>query len=82
MQHCLHIGGGKVGLSYPVPDGAETVTWPVAVTDKETYNRSTLAVGDVSVVVFIHESTTPEQVVNRLVEHYKAWCVNRPGGRQ
>jgi hypothetical protein len=24
----------------------------------------------------------PEQALNRLVEHYKAWCVNQPGGRR
>src|SRR5262245_61307701 len=34
MQNYLHIGGSKDGLSFPVPDDAESVTWPVAVTDK------------------------------------------------
>jgi len=33
----------------------------------------------VSVVVYIHESLTPEQALSLLVEHHKAWCVNRPG---
>ena len=42
MQNYLHIGGGKDSLSYPAPDDAETVTWPHAITDKETYNRTTL----------------------------------------
>jgi len=55
---------------------------PVGVTDKETYIRETLAVGDVSTTVYIHESLTPEQALNRLVAHYKAWCVNMPGGRR
>jgi hypothetical protein len=50
--------------------------------DKETYTRSTLSVGDVSITIYIHESLTPEQALNRLVEHYKAWCVNMPGGRR
>src|SRR5262245_44907618 len=26
--------------------------------------------------IYIHESLTPEQALNRLVEHYKAWAVN------
>ena len=81
MQHYLHIGVGKDSLSYPVPDGAKTVTWPVCVTDKETYTRSTLSVGDASVTIYIHESLTPEMVINPLVEHYKAWAVNMPCGR-
>jgi len=82
IQPYLHIGGGKDGLSYPAPDDAETVQWPVAFTDKETCIRSTLALGGVSIVVYRHESLTPEQTLNRLVEHYKAWCVFRPGGRR
>lgn len=76
------IGGDKDSLSYPVADGAETVTWPLGITGRETYTRSTLAVGAVSITIYIHESLTPEQVLNRLVEHYKAWCVNMPGGRR
>jgi hypothetical protein len=35
----------------------------------------------VSIMIYIQESMTPEQTLNRLVEHYRAWCVNRPGGR-
>jgi hypothetical protein len=80
LQHYLHIGGDKDGLSYPAADGAETVQWPVGVTDKDTYISSTMGVGDVFIVVYRHESLTPERVLNRLVEHYKSWCVNRPGG--
>jgi len=60
----------------------ESVKLPVAVTDKATYVRSTLSVGDMSVTIYLHNSFTPEQVLNRLVEHYKAWYVNRPGGRR
>jgi hypothetical protein len=30
----------------------------------------------------VHESLTPTEALSRLVEHYKAWCVNRPGGRR
>jgi hypothetical protein len=82
MQNYLRIGGGKDGLSYPAADDAETVEWPVAITDRETYTRSTLSVGDVSVTIYIHESLTPEQAFNRIIEHYKAWAVNMPGGRR
>jgi len=35
-----------------------------------------------SATIYLHSSLTPEQVLNRLVEHYKAWYVNRPGGRR
>jgi len=81
MQHYLQVGGGKDGLSYPAADDAETVEWPVAITDKETYTRSTFSVGDVSTYIFIHESLTQEQAFKRIIEHYKAWCVNMPSGR-
>jgi hypothetical protein len=47
---------------------------------QKTYTRLTLGVGDVSITIYIHDSLTPELALNRLVEHYKAWCVNRPGG--
>jgi hypothetical protein len=80
MQRYLFIGGGKDGLSFPAPDGAETVQMPVGVTDSETYVRESLSVGDASITIYRHKSLAPEQVLNRLVDHYKAWCVNRPGG--
>jgi hypothetical protein len=83
MQSYLCIGGNHDGLNYPAHDAGETVTWPVGVSGRrETYNRSTLSIGDVSIGVYIHESLTPERALNLLVEHYKAWCVNRPGGRR
>jgi hypothetical protein len=82
LKPYLHIGGDKDGLSYPVPDGAGTVTLPVAVTDKGTYIRSTLSVGDVSITIYIHESLTPTEALSRIVESYKALAVNRPGGRR
>jgi alpha-D-ribose 1-methylphosphonate 5-triphosphate synthase subunit PhnH len=58
-------------LSYPAPDGAETVQLPLGVTDKETYIRLALSLVDVSTTVYIHESLTPEEVLNLLVEHCK-----------
>jgi len=65
----------------PVVDGLDALRLPVSVTDRETYIRSTLTVGHASVAIYKHESLTPEQALNRLVEYYKAWCVNRPGWR-
>jgi len=82
MQSYLLIGGPHDGLNIPVADGAESVEFPVGVTDVDFYTRDSLSVGDVSIVVYRHESLTPEQVLSRLVEHYKAWAVNRPGGQR
>ena len=81
MQTYLFIGGDKDGLSIPAPSGVETVQLPLGVTGRETYTRSTLSVSDVTNIIYIHESLTPEQALNRLVEHYRAWAVNQPGGR-
>jgi hypothetical protein len=82
MQSYLFIGGPHDGLNFPVTDDVESVKLPVAVTDKAVYVRSTLSVGDVSVAIYLDNSLTPEQALKRLVEHYKAWCVNQPGGRR
>jgi hypothetical protein len=81
MQSHLFIGGNYNGLDVLAADDEETVQLPVGVTDKETYVRSTLTVGDVSVTFYIHESLTPTEALNRMVEGYKAWAVNQPGGR-
>jgi len=81
MQCYLHIGGGKDGQSFPVADDADFVQWAVGVADKETYARESLSVGDAFVDIFRHESLTLEQVLERLIYHYEAWCVNRPGGQ-
>src|SRR5215470_9240503 len=59
MQPYLHIGGNDDGLSHLAPNDAETVIWRVGITGKETYVRSTLCMGDVSVTVCRHESLTP-----------------------
>ena len=81
MQPYLFIGGNWDGLNVPMAPDVDAVQMPVGVTGKETYHRSTLSVGDVSTTVYLHESLTPEQALNRLVEHYRAWCVNMPGSR-
>jgi hypothetical protein len=81
-QPCLFIGGNDDSLTNPAPDGVDSLRWPVGTAGKrETYNRLALSLGDASVSVFVRESLTLEQALNLLVEHYKAWCVRRPGGR-
>ena len=39
-----------------------------------------LSAGNLSVAIFRHESLTPEQILERLGAHYRAWAVNRLGG--
>ena len=80
MQTYLFIGGKHDGLNVPVPDNSKSVELPVGVTGRETYTRSKLSLGDAAITVYIHESVAPMRVLDRLVEYYKAWAVNRPGG--
>jgi hypothetical protein len=82
MQSYLFIGGNDDGLTNPVPDGAESLQWPSGITGREIYVRATVTVDDVSITVYRHESLTPKQVLNLLTDFYKAWRVNRPGGRR
>ena len=81
MQSYLFIGGGKDGRRITLADEPDTIQLPARVTEKETYVRETLGVGDASIYIYRHESLTPEQVLNLLIESYKAWAVNKPGGR-
>ena len=81
MRHYLLVGGNHDGLNFPVADGKDETRIPVGGGGRETYIRDSLSVGAASVTIYRHESLTSEQVLNRLVEHYKAWLVNRPGGR-
>ena len=60
----------------------DAIELPASVTGKETYMRDTLAVDGVFITIYRHESMTSEQVLDLLVKHYKAWSVNRPGGRR
>jgi len=57
------------------------VQLPVGVIGKETYIRDSMSIGDEAVTIFRHESLTRTQVIALLIMHYRAWCVNRPGGR-
>jgi hypothetical protein len=82
QQPCLFIGGNDDGLTHPAPDSAESLQWPSGLTSRERYHRVTLSLDDASADIFVHESLTLEQALNRLVEYYKAWAINRPGGRR
>jgi hypothetical protein len=82
MQTYLFIGGNWDGLNIPLADDSESVELPVGVKGRETYTRSTLSLGDTFITVYIHECVVPMRVLDRLVEYYKAWAVNRPGGRR
>jgi len=82
MQSYLFIGGGKDGRRIPVADEPDTIKLPAGVTEIENYVRETLSVGHSSIYIYRHESLTPEQVLNLLIESYKAWAVNKPGGRR
>ncbi len=77
MRSYLFIGGGKDGLRIPLDDEPDTIQLPAGVTEKETYVRETLSVGDASIYIYRHESLTPAQVLNLLIESYKARAVNR-----
>jgi len=82
MQSYLFVGGIYDALSYQAADDAEFVQWPIGDTDSEVYARETLSVDDASVNIFRHQSLTPTQALARIVTYYKAWCVNRSGGRR
>jgi hypothetical protein len=82
MRSYLFIGGDQDGISIPVKNDVEFIQLSVGATGRETYVRDTLAVGiDGSITFYRHEELQPEQVLDLLAKHYKAWCVNRPGGR-
>ena len=82
MQSYLFVGGAHDGLSLPVADDVDFVQWSVGVMDSENYARESLSVGDAFIDIFRPVSLTPEEVLACLVEHYKAVCINQPGGRQ
>jgi hypothetical protein len=81
MQTYLFFGGNQDCLNIPLTPDVDVVQLPASVTGKDNYLAAKLAVDDVSITVYRHESLTPEQVLNRLIEHYKAGTKNRPGGR-
>jgi len=82
MRSYLLIGGGTDGLRITLADKQDTVQLPAGASEKETYVREILSVGNAFIYIYRHESLTPERVLNLLIESYKAWCVNRAGGRR
>ena len=78
MQSYLFIGGSQDGISIALADVPESIQAPSGVTEKETYIRETLSVCEAAAIIYRHEDLTPEEVLRRLIESYKA--LNRPGG--
>jgi uncharacterized protein YjlB len=83
MQSCLFIGGKWDGLNVPVAPDVDVVQLPAgAGAEKDNYIAEMLTIGAESTTIYRHEDMTPEDVIDCLVESYKAWAVNRPGGRR
>jgi hypothetical protein len=81
MQSYLFIGGSQDGLNVPLSPDLAVVQLPAGVTEKDNYLSETLTVGDAAIIIYRHENLTSEQILKRLVTHYKAWAANRHGGR-
>jgi len=75
MPNYLHIGGAKDGQLFPVADGAGVAA------GFDLYILDSLSVGGESISFYRHESLTPREVLEKIVEHYIAWAVNQPRGR-
>jgi len=82
MQTYLFIGGAHDSINVPVADDTDVVQLHKGGTDKDNYLREMLSVGDAFTTIYRHESLTTEQVLVRLVEHYKARALNGLGGRR
>ena len=82
MQSRLFVGGAYDGRNIPVADDLDFIQLPAGVTGRETYIRDTLAVGAYAFFTFYrYEKLTPEEVIDFLAKHYKAWAMSRPGIR-
>jgi hypothetical protein len=81
MENFLFIGGRQDGLNIPLGDDVEFVQMADGAKGRDTYIRDTLVIGiDTSITFYRHEKLTPEEVLDLLAKHYKAWCLNRSGG--
>jgi hypothetical protein len=78
MQSYLFVGGNQDGLNIPLQPDLESVELPAGVTDKETYIHDTLAVGDVFITIYRHESLESSQSLDQIVKYYRAWDANQP----
>ena len=81
-QTYLFIGGSQDCLNILVAPDVDVVQLPASVTGKDNYLAAKLAVDDVSINVYRHDSLTSEQVLDLFVNHYKTRAVNRHGGRR
>jgi hypothetical protein len=81
MQSFLFIGGTQDSIDVRVADDQDVIQLPKDVTGKDNYLRETLSVGYASITIYIHESLTPEEVLDRMVMYYQAWGVFRLGNR-
>ena len=76
MQSYLFIGGHQDGINVPVADDVESIRL-----SREIYIRDAFAVGVYGSFTFYrHEELTPEEILDLLVKHHKAWPVNLPDG--
>jgi hypothetical protein len=75
MPNYLHIGGAKDGQFFLVADGAG------GFPGFDLYILDSLSVGDEFISFYRHESLTPREALEKIVEHYIAWAVNRHSGR-
>jgi hypothetical protein len=80
LRSCVFIGGAQDGLT--IPASAELLQLPISIIEQEKYIRESLSVGNASIAIYRHESLTPKQVLDRIVERYKASAGSRPGGRR
>ena len=60
----------------PIVCGMAPGTWPLR------NQVATVLYGFLILRANIHESLTPEQALDRVVEYYRAWGANQPGGRR
>jgi hypothetical protein len=82
QSYYVLFGGNSDGLNIPTHENGEVITMAVEVTGVETYHRETLSLGEASITIYRDEKMPREEVINRLVEYYTAWCIHRLGGRR
>jgi hypothetical protein len=83
MENFLFIGGQQDGLNIPVADDAEFIQLSAGAMGRETYIRDTLAIGAFESIAFYRlEELAPDEVLDLLAKHYKAWTVKRRGERR
>ena len=83
MENYLFIGGHRDGLEIPWRRTWSSYSWRTATQAERHISATHSPSGALASFIFYrHEKLTPEQVLDRLVGHCKAWAVNQPGGRR